>query len=216
LALAGVFFLYALFRLKPWGATHPMERLCWGVLAMLGVHSLLEYPLWFGVFQVMALLAAWQIYRIRLQSAAGAAASSSPPLPAPIRLSVSALLLAGLSFVAWDYLKVSQLYLPTSQRMERYRVDTFNKVRGAVLFQSHVLIAQVVAVEPTPDNAELMLAGALASLHVAPDPRLIRRVIQAAAVLGRTDLVQLHEARYKAAWPREYAAWKRDPAEKPF
>ena len=61
--------------------------------------------------------------------------------------------------------------------MGRYREDTFEKSRSTVLFNSQVLIAQVVATELRPANAELILAGALASLHVAPDSRIIRRVI---------------------------------------
>lgn len=206
-AIAGLLFLFAFFKLKPWAATHPMERLCWGVLALLGVHSLLEYPLWFGVFQLMALLAAWQIYRSRLDGAHASEPPASPAQSTRGRVAMSAFLLAGLSFVAWDYLKVSQLYLPTSMRLDRYREDTFTKSRDTVLFNSHVLIAQIVVMDLTPANADLILEGALASLHIAPDSRIIRRVIESAALLGKQELVQLHMARYKAAWPKEYEEW---------
>ncbi len=206
--IAGVIFLYGFFKLKPWAARHSMERLCWGVIALLGVHSLLEYPLWFGVFQLVLALAVWQIACVRRGETPADAVQAAQEWPGRGRIVASAVLLAGLSFVAWDYIKVSQLYLPASERLERYREDTFNKSRETVLFQSHVLIAQVVVTPLNQDNAELILAGALASLHVAPDSRIIRRVIEAAALLGRTDLVQLHEARYKLAWPKEYAEWK--------
>lgn len=206
-ALAGgVLFLVALFKLKPWAATQPDERMGWGVLALIGAHSLLEFPLWFGVFQLMAALAAWQIYLSRRSQ--GSAAPGLAAVPGYRRWAVSTLLVAGLAFVAWDYHKVSQLYLPDRLRMESFREDTFNKSRTTLLFQPHVLIAQLVITDPTPDNAELILAGALTSLHVAPDSRLIRRVLEAAALLGRDDLVALHEARYKAAWPRLYREWK--------
>ncbi len=204
--IVSVLFLVALFRLKPWAATESMERLCWGVLTMLGVHSLLEYPLWFGVFQLMALLAAWQIYTVR-HCLAGSDSVRDPSRSAMGRVSISALLLICLSLVAWDYVKVSQLYLPERMRLERYKDDTFNKARDTLLFNSHVLIAQVVATDLTKDNAELILQGALASLHVAPDSRIIRRVIESAALLGRADIVNLHVARYKAAWPKQYAEW---------
>jgi len=214
-AVGGAVFLYAFFKLKPWAASHPMERLCWGVIALLGVHSLLEYPLWFGVFQLMAALAAWQIFWIRRSAASGDPVQAPQEWPGRGRIAVSALLLAGLSFVAWDYIKVSQLYLPASERLERYREDTFNKSRDTVLFQSHVLIAQVVATPLNLDNAELILAGGLASLHVAPDSRIIRRVIESALLLGRTDLAELHEARYQVAWPKEYAQWKQGRLAKP-
>lgn len=206
--IVGLLALYLLYKLRPWKALDPTERLCWGIVALIALHSLLEYPLWFGVFQLMAALAGWQIYRTRCGGEASEGVFQVPLFPA-LRMVVAALLLAFLSFIAWDYLKVSQLYLPESQRMERYRDDTFNKSRNTVLFNSHVLIAQVVAVELQPSNAELILAGSLASLHVAPDSRIIRRVIESAALLGRAELVELHEARYRAAWPREYAEWKK-------
>ncbi|MGE0098874.1 MAG: Wzy polymerase domain-containing protein [Hydrogenophaga sp.] len=204
--IASGLFLVALVKLKPWAATDPLERLCWGVLAMLGVHSLLEFPLWFGVFQLMALLAAWQIIVARRRVAASGSATD-PAKTALGRGIVAAVMLAGLSLVAWDYIKVSQLYLPERMRLESYREDTLNKVRDSWLFRSHVLIAQLVATDLTRDNAELILQGSLTSLHIAPDSRVIRRVIESAALLGRIDLVNLHVARYKAAWPKEYAEW---------
>ncbi|WP_439520536.1 Wzy polymerase domain-containing protein [Hydrogenophaga sp.] len=210
-AVASGLFLLALVKLKPWAAIDPLERLCWGVLAMLGVHSLLEFPLWFGIFQLMALLAAWQIFVLRRRHATGGA-GSDPAKTALGRCMVSALLVAGLALVAWDYVKVSQLYLPDRLRLASYREDTFNKSRTTVLFQSHVLIAQIVATDLDASNAELILAGALASLHVAPDSRIIRRVIEAATLLGKDDLAKLHEARYRAAWPKQYEEWKRSLA----
>ena len=202
-AAVGGLAMVAFWRLKPWQASHPTERLCWGVLALLGVHSLLEYPLWFGVFQLMAALAAWQIYRVRKDLRGNGEARMS----LRGRALLSLVLVAALSLVAWDYLKVSQLYIPASQRLERYRDDTFNKSKDTWLFRTHVLIAQVVVTDLKPDNAELVLEGALASLHTAPDSRIIRRVIEAAALLGRSDLVEFHVARYNAAWPKQYEEW---------
>ncbi|MGQ3165591.1 MAG: Wzy polymerase domain-containing protein [Hydrogenophaga sp.] len=197
--------VYFVWRLRPWQALHPTERLCWGVVALISLHSLLEYPLWFGVFQLMALLAGWQIYLTR----GGGSELVTRRVSAGARACASALLLAILAFIAWEYLKVSQLYLPESKRLESYREDTFNKSRDTVLFNSHVLIAQVIATELQSGNAELILAGGLASLHTAPDARIIRRVIEAAKLLGRTDLAQLHETRFRAAWPEDYAEWKK-------
>lgn len=192
------------FRLKPWLATDPMERMCWGVLILVGAHSMLEYPLWFGVFQLMVGLACWQIYSIRH---VGASRDASTGSMNRLRLLFSAAALSGLAWVAWDYLKVSQLYLPEERRMERYREDTFEKARTTVLFKSQVLIPQIVVMELTPATANLILEGALASLHVAPDSRVIRRVIEAAEVVGKPELAQLHAARYAAAWPKEYKEW---------
>lgn len=202
--LVVVLGVLGVFRLKPWLATDPMERMCWGVLILVGAHSMLEYPLWFGVFQLMVGLACWQIYSIRRVGTSRNAATGSM---VRFRLLFSAAALSGLALVAWDYLKVSQLYLPAERRMERYRDDTFEKARTTVLFKSYVLIPQIVVMELNAGTANLILEGALASLHVAPDSRVIRRVIEAAELAGKPDLAQLHTARYKAAWPDEYEEW---------
>lgn len=194
---------YAVVRLQPWKAVESGERFFWGVLALLGLHSLLEFPLWFGVFQLMALLAVWQIYRAR---SAGQKGEGIGQLTRA-RLALSGALLAGLGFVAWDYHKVSQIYLPDSRRMASYKEDTFNKSRETILFREHALIAQVVGTDLTPENAEPMLQAALASLHIAPDSRIIRRVIESAALSGKAEMVQFYAARYKAAWPKQYQEW---------
>lgn len=203
-----VLFLWVLGRLKPWAAVDTTERLAWGVLLLIGVHSLLEYPMWFGVFQLMAGSAVWLLYFNR-RDAAGPVSAMRVFLSSRKAMSlVTTLALAVLALVGWEYLKVSQLYLPASWRLERFKYDTLNKVQNSVLYQSHVLIAQVTVVPLTKENAHLILEGALESLHVAPDARIIRRVIESADLLGRQDLVDLHTARFKAAWPQQFAEWQ--------
>lgn len=199
--------VYAFFRFKPWTAKDPMERLCWAVLALLGLHSLLEYPLWAGTGQLMAALAIWQIHRIR-RHGSETAVTPAPASGVRRRLALSGLMLALVTFVAWDYLKVTQLYLPVSMRLDSYREDTFRKIEDTAFFQRDLLIARLDAMPLNRENAQFVLAGALASLRTATDPRVIEYVIGAAWLLGQTDLAQLHEARYRAAWPKEYEVWR--------
>ncbi|WP_310566278.1 Wzy polymerase domain-containing protein [Hydrogenophaga sp.] len=201
-------FLWVIIRLKPWAAVDTTERLAWGVLLLIGIHSLLEYPMWFGVFQLMAGSAAWLLYFNRRNQVGPDGAIRTFLSSRKAMGMVTTLALAVLALVGWEYLKVSQLYLPASWRLERFRYDTLNKVHNSFLYQSHVLIAQVTMTPLTKENAHLILEGALESLHVAPDSRVIRRVIESAELLGRQDLVELHTARYKAAWPQQFAEWQ--------
>jgi len=196
---------YALFKLRSWAVREPKERFFWGVLVLLFLHSLLEYPMWYGVFQLMALLAVWQIYRMR---------SGNDELGAPkgaaltyARTAVSTLSLLVIGFVAWDYHKVSQIYLPDHMRMASFKENTFNKSRDTLLFREHVLIAQVVGTGLNADSAAPMLQASLAALHIAPDSRIIRRVIESAALMGKTDVVRFYIARYRATWPEQYEEW---------
>jgi O-antigen ligase len=48
--------MWVVVRSRPWRETDPTRQLAWGVLAVIAVHSLLEYPLWYGPFQMAALL----------------------------------------------------------------------------------------------------------------------------------------------------------------
>lgn len=201
--------LWVLVRLKPWATQDATERLSWGVLLLIAIHSLLEYPIWFGVFQLMAGIAIWLLYFSRCErTVATSHGDSAAASPMPRMVGVTTCALAVLMFVGWEYLKVSQLYMPESWRLERYKEDTLAKVQGGVLYQSHVLIGQVLVTPLTRENAQLILNGALEALHTAPDSRVIRRVIESAELLGRQDLVALHTARYRAAWPDLYAEWQ--------
>lgn len=197
----------AFFKVRPWNAVDHKQQLGWGILLAIAFHSMLEYPIWFGVFQMLAL----QVFLLVLLDAQGRLPNTgrdSAKKQRPQKWVAASLgLLALLSLISWDYLKVSQLYLPLQWRLAYYKEDTLNRSRDTVLFKAHVLIAQVVTTPATPDNAERLLAGALESLRTAPDPRVIKQVIAAASMAGRQDLAKLHTARFEAAWPKEYAEW---------
>lgn len=200
----------AFFKIKPWTAIKPRKQLGWGILMAIAFHSMVEYPIWFGVFQMLAIQAILLV-----------AIDEKQPSPEPYtRLGVvieskpkawvaaSFAFLTLLALISWDYLKVSQLYLPLQWRLAYYKEDTLNRTRDTVLFKSHVLIAQVVTTPATSENAERLLAGALESLRTAPDPRVIKQVIAAASMAARHDLVALHSERFQAAWPKDYAEWE--------
>jgi hypothetical protein len=68
-------------------------------------------------------------------------------------------------------------------------------------------MAQVVLDELTPNNAPLILEGATQMLRVAPDSRVIRRIIDAAQLLNQPETVRFHEVRYREAWPELHAEW---------
>ena len=61
--------------------------------------------------------------------------------------------LALLGAVAWDYWRVSQLYLRANERNEAYRVDTLDKVRASWLFQDQVHFAELTTLPLLRQNA---------------------------------------------------------------
>ena len=201
LSCAGLGWL--VWRQKPWQEKSPARQMAWSALLLVGVHSLLEYPVWFGNFQVMVALCIWLlVYQRRPEEV------SSGNSPQVWRLAGGSLvILLGLSYVALDYFRISQLYMPTQERAASYRTDTLEKVRATWLFSSEVVFAQVVTATIDKDNAAALLAASLAALHIAPETRIIEKVIDSARFLGKEDLVLEHMALYKAANPEIFFQW---------
>jgi len=56
-------------------------------------------------------------------------------------------------------------------------------------------------------------------LHHSPEPRVIEKLIESSVVLGRSDEIALHLARFRAAFPGDYAQWsqanRRGPVTEP-
>lgn len=189
----------AVMRLRPWTETVTQRQLGWLAVLVVTLHSLVEYPLWYGPFQI-ALGVAIGLLRTP-QPAAGARGA---PL-APLLLASGVLIL--LCYVAWDYRRISQLYLPAEQRASRYRDQTLEEARKTWFFRDQVRFAELSTTALTRDNADQMHALAVDMLHFSPEPRVIALVIESALALGRDDVAAWHAARFKAAFPEDYDRW---------
>lgn len=172
-----------------------------------GTYCIHSYPLWFGVPQVMTALAAWLIWRGRHADTPEDITTPTAFISLSGRGALAALLLTGLTYVAWDYFRMTQLFTPSVERHQNYRSDTLNKVRNTWLFQSYVLYAVVNTTTVDTTNAGMVLNAALEVLKVFPDPEIIIKVIEAAKMSGDAANVQLHSARFKSAWPKAFDAW---------
>jgi hypothetical protein len=189
------------WRQRPWSESDPLRQLAWALLALLALHSLLEYPLWYGPFQLaLGVCLGW------LARAPPQAATRSAAIP---RTAVAGLLLAATGYAAWDYARVSQIYRPPTERWAPWRENALEHARRSWLFSGQARFADVTLAETTRANAQWMYEQASLALHYSPEPRVIERVIESAVMLGRDDEALLHLARYRAAFPREYAAWQR-------
>lgn len=190
------------WRRQPWREEAPLRQLAWAVLALVLLHSLLEYPLWYGPFQLAC------------GAALGWLAPRAPPAAAPATahgpgIAVAAVLLAVVGYAGWDYARVSQIYLPPEQRRAAWREDTLEHVRRSWLFAGQARFADLTLAAVTRDNAARMYAQAQETLRYSPEPRVIERVIESATMIGREDEAVLYLARFRAAFPSDYEAWRR-------
>ena len=114
-----------------------------------------------------------------------------------------------VAYAAWDYHRVSQIYLAPSERASAYREDTLEKARETRLFRRQFDFAMLNLTPLTRENALQIHVLGNQLLHFSPEPRVIEKVIESAVMLRRDDEALLHLARYRAAFPESHAAWRR-------
>lgn len=203
LSVCGV-LMWVVVRSRPWRETDPTRQLAWGVLAVIAVHSLLEYPLWYGPFQMAALLSIGLLCKVI-------------PTKATIATVRSALVaITSIALLAWagfDYWRVSQLYLSASARSPAYQENTLDKVRGSRLFSNQVAFAEFTTTALTPANAQALHSMGLELLHFSPEPRVVEKLIASAELLGLDDEAESYRVRYRAAFPDAYLRWMSDSAQ---
>jgi O-antigen ligase len=184
-------------RARPWRERDPARRLAWTVIAFIAVHSLLEYPLWYGPFQLALLLSVLVIVK-------GDGAPARRFFAPALTFAAIPLLVA---YTAWDYHRISQLYLAPEDRAARYRQNTRDQAAASVLFAPHVRFAELSVTPLTRDNALQVQPLALQMLHFSPEPKVIEAVIGSAMVLKDEDTARWHMLRYQAAFPQDYIEW---------
>ena len=203
---------WLVWRARPWREENPVRQMAWCVLAVIGLHSLLEYPLWYGPFQIAAVLAAWLLFSSRAATLpAGHEPASSVKqnnrFAQYVRALVAIFMVAILAAVAFSYHQVSQLYLQPEKRSAAYRDNTLDKVRGNRVFTEQARFAELSLTPLTLGNAAFVHAMALQLLHYSPEPQVIEKVIESAVMLGQEAQALHYLARYRAAFPKEHALW---------
>ncbi len=193
-------FLWMVGAAKPWRERDPLRLMAWGLLGVILLHSLLEYPLWYGPFQLVFGLCLGILW------------PASPQRPAAnvsrkLATFAAAAWIAVIGYAAWDYTRISQIYLPREARLPAYRDDTLAKLQGSWLFSRQVDFAEVTLTAVTPANAAHMheLAGRV--LHFSPEPRVIMKLIESAELLGRDAEAHALATRFRVAFPAAFARW---------
>ncbi|OOG48398.1 PglL family O-oligosaccharyltransferase [Polaromonas sp. A23] len=197
---------WIVWRTRPLRETNSARQMAWSVLAVIMLHSLLEYPLWYGPFQMAVGLCVWMLWVTPRERIAGNPDGSLVALV--VRLALASALSAAVAYAAWDYHRVSQIYRAPEMRDPAYRGDTVSKIRGSWLFRNQVRFAELTTTVLKRDNAQWTFDTATGLLHFSPEPRVIEKVIESAVMLGRDDEALLHLVRYRAAFPKEYERWR--------
>jgi hypothetical protein len=164
------------------------------------LHSMLEYPLWYGPFQMVFGLALWLLWRKPVPTLDEAA-------PRHLQAGLATVLIAFSAYAAWDYQRISQIYLPPTARVSIYKENTLEKIRGTWLFRDQVQFADLTTTNLTPDNAQRVHRMAQDMLHFSPEPRVVELLIESAVMLKLDEQAAFYLVRYQAAFPEAYARW---------
>ncbi|HEX2010454.1 MAG TPA: Wzy polymerase domain-containing protein, partial [Roseateles sp.] len=172
-----------------------LRRCAFMIVLMIGLHSLLEYPLWYAYFLLPAAFA--------LGMALGGEAGATParPLPAWLPRGVGALLVLGSVYAVWDYLHVVDIYVPSrgaaalEQRIERGQRSTF--------FSTQADYAAATSLPPGP----AALAAARRTAHNLIDVRLMMAWAKSLNATGDVDRARYVVARLREFRSSEGEAW---------
>jgi O-antigen ligase len=204
--LASLAAVWALARAKPWAEVDAARQMAWAVLIVIGLHSMLEYPLWYGPFQIALGLC------VGLLWPAAAHAGTPRGIGRVAARLLCMLVCVGCAYALWDYRRVSQIYLPPESRAAAYREDPLPAIRHSWLFRNQARFAELTITPLSRANAAWAHDSALSLLHYSPEPRVIEKLIESSVMLGRDSEAAAHIARMRAAFPDAYAEWSRGHA----
>ena len=188
------------------------KRCAFVMLLLIGVHSLLEYPLWYAYF-LFPTAFLWGLCLAPVGAsapAAPAAAGAAPPSRRRLRWPVVAgvLMIAGGLFAAWDYARVSRIFVASDDAPpleERIRDG-----RRSVFFAHHADYAWATTSVAPP------LEAFRRPTHFLLDTRLMIAWSKALAAHGDVDRARWVAARlaeFKRADAASFFAPCRAPAE---
>jgi len=208
MGLAGLLVLFAalgIWMRQAWSAPRTIYHWWgYGLLAVLGIHSLLEYPLWYAYFLGVAALTLGMLdnstYRLELRGVG--------------RLSVAAVLLLGaLSLLqVWQgyrLLQGMQKLRPVSAKDENFtRLVSEGLVATLkqALLQPYAELVMSNMIDVSTDHLDIKRDLNQSVLHFVPTPRVAYREAYLMALSGEQQEAQLQIERSIWAFPGEFKA----------
>ena len=175
MAVIGAWILHR----TPWREQNAWRVMAWCLIVVLGLHSLLEYPLWYGPFQMTLGLAIGLLW-----------ASQDLPVEEERQegpMVIAALLFVGCLYTAWDFNRVGQIYRQAASRDAAYRDNPLHHAKQSWLFKNQADFAELTTQTVTADNAADVYPQAVRLMHYSPEARVVQRVIDSGKLLGHDD-----------------------------
>ncbi len=193
---------WLLWRQRPWRVMHAStcdnSDLVWAwlVLSVVGLHSMVEYPLWYMPFLIPTAFA----FGLIMTGGLGASGlrQSGPGLAA----GAGALLLCTVLALV-DYAGVSAAYGAKGRSVAALTPSP--PTQATVLFQRYADRDLLMRTSLTPENAPQVLAATERLLSDGPNPFLLSRRLAALCELVRESKARRLAARFKVLFQEDYA-----------
>jgi O-antigen ligase len=170
-------------RRQPWKESNAWRVMAWCLLVVLGLHSLLEYPLWYGPFQ-MTLGFAIGLLWAEPKAQTKEVAQEFPML-------IAAIVFIGCLYAMWDFNRVGQIYRQAMSRDAAYKDNPLHHAKQSWLFKNQADFAELTTQTVTADNAAELYQQAMRLMHYSPEARVVQRVIDASQWLGKQEQAQM-------------------------
>jgi hypothetical protein len=182
---------------RPWSEVSPVRLLGWGVLLVLTIHSLLEYPLWYGPFQMAFGLALGLVWNGSAPERFSESSRQIKVIQPYVAMPIACVLFLGCLYAAWDFNRVAQIYKTPQTRDLLYRDDPLGYAQKSWLFKNQADFAWLTTQEIDEENAQQMYETAHRLMSYSPEERVVNRLIESAIILGKPQEVdelriQLH------------------------
>jgi hypothetical protein len=183
---------------RPWMDMTAHRAMGWGVLVVLIIHSLLEYPLWYGPFQMALGLALGLIWDQNSRLPMEKSGALAPVQPDIGLTALACALFVGCLYAAWDFNRVSQIYKAPQARDWAYRDDPMGVAQKSWLFKNQADFAWLTTHEVTAENAQEMNDVATRLLRYSPEERVVTRLIRSKQILGQQEQAAQLQIRLEA------------------
>ncbi len=218
-------FAWGTWRAKPWREVSADKQMAWVIIAVLSLHSLLEYPLNYAQFWLPFCLAlsiafmqslTYTHYSIMPYAEVNYNYSEVSGTSIWIIRAVAACCIAAFAYAAWDYDRVSQAYNGPHRRAIPLGVDRVADAQASWLFAPYARFAKLMVTPVEPSNAQALLPELREMLHFSAEPRVLDKLLQALKITGANNeatqkeiaFIELH---YSAAFPAEYKQYRLKP-----
>jgi O-antigen ligase len=180
----------------------------WLIIAVVGIHSMLEYPLWTPGYLYLTGFALGFVMPV---SALGIAQELRKNRLTNLPHLIAALLL-GLSIVGrWQFDVVNKIYTtPFTNDLVLQRQNISNALanaQGAWMFQKNLDLVRLSLTEINADNAVEMQHLSEKLLHVDAEPHVIQPLLWSYWYQGNLERLRFHAIRFCRAFPDTYQKW---------